>query len=143
MENMWTMVVQRLSQIIPPAATPDQLWQRVESAWSAVSQEHIQSLFESMSRRVGHRHIGMFCRSYGILRHGGTLNRRRAASPLVRLVERKERWKTPDHPQGVIPQNWGETELNHSVTCMMPKSTTNDGRPLALCHDDIAASTEI
>ncbi|GFW15296.1 hypothetical protein TNCV_3740001 [Trichonephila clavipes] len=33
-------------------ATPDQLWQRVEAARSAVPQEHIQSLFESMSRRV-------------------------------------------------------------------------------------------
>ncbi|GFW23871.1 transposable element Tcb1 transposase [Trichonephila clavipes] len=51
-ENMWSMVAQRLTQIIPPAATPDQLWQRVEAAWSAVPQEHIQSLFESMPRRV-------------------------------------------------------------------------------------------
>ncbi|UYV77406.1 hypothetical protein LAZ67_15000902 [Cordylochernes scorpioides] len=28
-ENMWSMVVQRLTQITSPAATPDQLWQRV------------------------------------------------------------------------------------------------------------------
>ncbi|GFS84488.1 transposable element Tcb1 transposase [Trichonephila clavipes] len=35
-ENMWSMVVQRLTQIAPPAATPEQLWQRVEAAWSAV-----------------------------------------------------------------------------------------------------------
>ncbi|GFY15642.1 hypothetical protein TNCV_1282901 [Trichonephila clavipes] len=46
------MVVQRLTQITPPAATPDQLWQCVEAAWSAVPQEHIQSLFESMPRHV-------------------------------------------------------------------------------------------
>ncbi|GFW96627.1 transposable element Tcb1 transposase [Trichonephila clavipes] len=51
-ENMWSMVSQRLTQITPPAAPPDQLWQRVEAAWSAVPQEHIQSLFESMPRRV-------------------------------------------------------------------------------------------
>ncbi|GFW33113.1 transposable element Tcb1 transposase [Trichonephila clavipes] len=51
-ENMWSMVVQRLTQITLPAATPHQLWQRVEAAWSAVPQEHIQSLFESMPRRV-------------------------------------------------------------------------------------------
>ncbi|GFU09425.1 transposable element Tcb1 transposase [Trichonephila clavipes] len=51
-ENMWSMVAERLTQITPPAATADQLWQRVEAAWSAVSQEHIQSLFESMPRRV-------------------------------------------------------------------------------------------
>ncbi|GFV43718.1 transposable element Tcb1 transposase [Trichonephila clavipes] len=51
-ENMWSMVAQRLTQITPPAATPDQLWQRVEAAWSTVPQERIQSLFESMPRRV-------------------------------------------------------------------------------------------
>ncbi|GFS80314.1 transposable element Tcb1 transposase [Trichonephila clavipes] len=51
-ENMWSMVAQRLTHITPPAATPDQLWQRVEAAWSAVTQEYIQSLFESMPRRV-------------------------------------------------------------------------------------------
>ncbi|GFT70853.1 transposable element Tcb1 transposase [Trichonephila clavipes] len=45
-ENMWSMVAQRLTQTTPPVATPDQLWQRVEVAWSAVTQEHIQSLFE-------------------------------------------------------------------------------------------------
>ncbi|GFT54140.1 transposable element Tcb1 transposase [Trichonephila clavipes] len=51
-ENMWSMVAQRLTQITPPAATPDQLWQRVEAAWSVVPQERIQSLFESMPRPV-------------------------------------------------------------------------------------------
>ncbi|GFU32919.1 transposable element Tcb1 transposase [Trichonephila clavipes] len=51
-ENMWSMVAQRLTQITPPAATPDQLWQRVEASWSAAPQEHIQSLFESMPRCV-------------------------------------------------------------------------------------------
>ncbi|GFT47145.1 transposable element Tcb1 transposase [Trichonephila clavipes] len=51
-ENMWSMVAQRLTQITPPAATPVPLWQRVEAHWSAVPQEHIQSLFESMPRRV-------------------------------------------------------------------------------------------
>ncbi|GFW22282.1 transposable element Tcb1 transposase [Trichonephila clavipes] len=34
------------------AVTPDQLWQLVEAAGSSVSQEHIQSLFESMPRRM-------------------------------------------------------------------------------------------
>ncbi|GFU86023.1 transposable element Tcb1 transposase [Trichonephila clavipes] len=46
------MVALRLTQITPPAATPDQLWQRVEAAWSVVLQEHIQSLYETMTRRV-------------------------------------------------------------------------------------------
>ncbi|GFX42616.1 uncharacterized protein TNCV_261511 [Trichonephila clavipes] len=56
--------------------------------------------------------------------HGGTLNSRRAASPLVRLVKEEERWKAPD-------QNWGETELNRSVTCMVLKATAIDRRHLA------------
>ncbi|GFW71593.1 transposable element Tcb1 transposase [Trichonephila clavipes] len=51
-ENTWSMGAQRLTQITPTAATPDQLWHRVEASWSAVPQEHIQSLFESMPRRV-------------------------------------------------------------------------------------------
>ncbi|GFT42452.1 transposable element Tcb1 transposase [Trichonephila clavipes] len=51
-ENMWSMVAQRLTKITPLAATTDLLWQRVEATWSSVPQEHIQSLFESMSRRV-------------------------------------------------------------------------------------------
>ncbi|GFT85594.1 transposable element Tcb1 transposase [Trichonephila clavipes] len=34
-ENMLSMVAQRLTQIIPPAATPNQ-WQSLEAAWSAV-----------------------------------------------------------------------------------------------------------
>ncbi|GFW51958.1 transposable element Tc1 transposase [Trichonephila clavipes] len=51
-ENLWSMISQRWTQITPPDATPDQLWQRVEDAWSAVPQEHIQSLLESMPRRV-------------------------------------------------------------------------------------------
>ncbi|GFV62181.1 transposable element Tcb1 transposase [Trichonephila clavipes] len=51
-ENMGSMGAQRLTQITPPAATPDQLWQRVEATLSAVPQVHIQSLFELMRRRV-------------------------------------------------------------------------------------------
>ncbi|GFX66818.1 transposable element Tcb1 transposase [Trichonephila clavipes] len=51
-ENMWSKVAQRLTQITHPAATPDQLWQRVEASWSSVPHKHIQSVFESMPRRV-------------------------------------------------------------------------------------------
>ncbi|GFY27036.1 transposable element Tcb1 transposase [Trichonephila clavipes] len=38
--------------ITSTAATPDQLWQRVEAAWSALPQERIKNLFESMLRHV-------------------------------------------------------------------------------------------
>ncbi|GFX23606.1 uncharacterized protein TNCV_3770791 [Trichonephila clavipes] len=69
-------------------------------------------------------------------RHEGTLNSRRAASPFVRLVEGEKRSEAPDHPQGILPQNWGETELNRSVACLMLKATAYDRRLLALCHDE-------
>ncbi|GFW71664.1 transposable element Tcb1 transposase [Trichonephila clavipes] len=36
-ENIWFMVAQRLTPITTPAATPDQLWRRVEAAWSAAA----------------------------------------------------------------------------------------------------------
>ncbi|GFW21487.1 uncharacterized protein TNCV_1533101 [Trichonephila clavipes] len=58
-ENMWFMVAQRLTQITPPAATPDQLWQCVEATWSSVPQEHIQSLFESMPCQVIYSQFGL------------------------------------------------------------------------------------
>ncbi|GFX02251.1 uncharacterized protein TNCV_138271 [Trichonephila clavipes] len=69
-------------------------------------------------------------------RHEGTLKSRRAASPLGRMGGGEERWETPNHPQGVLPLNWGETELNRSVTCMVIKATPNDKRHLAFCHDE-------
>ncbi|GFX10267.1 uncharacterized protein TNCV_1866641 [Trichonephila clavipes] len=69
-------------------------------------------------------------------RHEGTLNSRRAASPLVRLVEGKERWEASDNSHGVLSPNWCETELNRSVTCMVLKATVNDRHHLALCHDE-------
>ncbi|GFY36526.1 transposable element Tcb1 transposase [Trichonephila clavipes] len=37
-ENTWSMLAQRLARDTPPAATPDQLWQYVEAAWTAVPQ---------------------------------------------------------------------------------------------------------
>ncbi|GFT47457.1 hypothetical protein TNCV_3749961 [Trichonephila clavipes] len=40
------------------------------------------------------------------LRHGDTLNSRRAASPLVRLRKGEERCVALDHPQGFLPQKW-------------------------------------
>ncbi|GFW41033.1 transposable element Tc1 transposase [Trichonephila clavipes] len=63
MENMWSMDSQRLTQITPPAATPYQLWQCVKADWSAVPQKHIQSLFESMPRRVATVISSNFCYS--------------------------------------------------------------------------------
>ncbi|GFY10584.1 hypothetical protein TNCV_2194051 [Trichonephila clavipes] len=42
-----------------------------------------------------------------------------------------------DHPQGVSPQNWGETESNRIVTCLVLKTTANNRRKsLALCREE-------
>ncbi|GFY03628.1 hypothetical protein TNCV_3092541 [Trichonephila clavipes] len=76
---MWSMVSQRLTQITPPAATPDQLLQRVQADWSVEPQEHIQSLFESMPRLVAARFVieslrkpkGKLISSQWVLGHDG------------------------------------------------------------------------
>ncbi|GFT57539.1 hypothetical protein TNCV_803881 [Trichonephila clavipes] len=34
----------------------------------------------------------------------------------------------PDHPQGILLQNWGGTELNRTVTCIVLIAKANDRR---------------
>ncbi|GFX64690.1 HTH_38 domain-containing protein [Trichonephila clavipes] len=51
-KNAWSMLAQRLARNTSSTTTPDQLWQYVEAAWTAVPQGYIQSLFDSMSRCV-------------------------------------------------------------------------------------------
>ncbi|GFT14962.1 transposable element Tcb1 transposase [Trichonephila clavipes] len=51
-ENAWSMFAQRLPRDTLSTATPDQLWQYVDAAWTAVLQGYIQSLFDSMPRRM-------------------------------------------------------------------------------------------
>ncbi|GFY15926.1 uncharacterized protein TNCV_1285711 [Trichonephila clavipes] len=51
------------------------------------------------------------CKCIVSLRHEITLNSCQAVSPLVRLVEGEER-RASDHPQGVLPLNWGTAEPN-------------------------------
>ncbi|GFV77567.1 uncharacterized protein TNCV_1070961 [Trichonephila clavipes] len=46
------------------------------------------------------------CKCIVPLLRGGTLNSRRAASPLVRLMEGKKRWEAPD-PPGCSPSKLG------------------------------------
>ncbi|GFW25559.1 uncharacterized protein TNCV_1308201 [Trichonephila clavipes] len=74
------------------------------------------------------------CKCIVPARHGGTLNSRRAASPLVRFVEGEERWEASDHPQSVLPPNWSGIEPNRTVTCMMLKATANDRRHFAMIN---------
>ncbi|GFT23081.1 transposable element Tcb1 transposase [Trichonephila clavipes] len=74
-ENLWSMVAQRLTQFTPQAAKPDQLWQRVKAAWSAVPQEHIQSLFESMPREREACDLQQWCLLWLLILAGTTLHR--------------------------------------------------------------------
>ncbi|GFV45229.1 uncharacterized protein TNCV_4240621 [Trichonephila clavipes] len=66
------------------------------------------------------------CKCIGPLRHGDTLNSCRAASPLVWLGEK--RWENPGHPRSFLSLNWGGTEQNRTVTCMVLKAKANDRR---------------
>ncbi|GFU41961.1 transposable element Tcb1 transposase [Trichonephila clavipes] len=51
-ENVWSMLAQRLVRDTPTTATPDHLWQYVEVTWTAVPQGYIQNLFDSMLRHA-------------------------------------------------------------------------------------------
>ncbi|GFW71101.1 hypothetical protein TNCV_91441 [Trichonephila clavipes] len=69
------------------------------------------------------------CKCIVHVRQGmSTLNSRRAASPLVKMGSEEERWKALDLLQGVLLQNWGEINPNHTVICMMLKATAKDRR---------------
>ncbi|GFT84810.1 hypothetical protein TNCV_2767951 [Trichonephila clavipes] len=57
------------------------------------------------------------CKCIVSLRHGVTLNNRRAPNPLVRLMEREGMWEAPDPPPGVFSLKIkGGSELNRTVT---------------------------
>ncbi|GFX48769.1 uncharacterized protein TNCV_3479531 [Trichonephila clavipes] len=67
-------------------------------------------------------------------RHDGTLNSRRDASPLVRLVEGEERSGSPRlHIQCVLPQNWNRIEQNRTASCSKLRLTT--GVNVVLCRN--------
>ncbi|GFT46992.1 odorant receptor [Trichonephila clavipes] len=49
-ENVSSMIAKRLARHYTPVTTVDELWYRVEAAWSSVTVYAIQALFESMPR---------------------------------------------------------------------------------------------
>ncbi|GFT12159.1 transposable element Tcb1 transposase [Trichonephila clavipes] len=51
-KNVWSILAQRLARNTSPTATPDQLWLNVEASCTTVPQRYIQSLFDSIQRRV-------------------------------------------------------------------------------------------
>ncbi|GFX18629.1 transposable element Tcb1 transposase [Trichonephila clavipes] len=54
-ENMWSMVAQRLTQNTPPAATPDQLWQSVEAACGLLYPKNTSKVSFNQCRGVWRR----------------------------------------------------------------------------------------
>ncbi|GFU87347.1 uncharacterized protein TNCV_2716331 [Trichonephila clavipes] len=76
-----------------------------------------------------------FCKRLVNLLHGATLNSCRVASPLVRLVEGNER-EAPDHPYGVLPQNWGgkRAKSHCNIWCSKLRLTTDVQQ--ASCHTE-------
>ncbi|GFV40037.1 hypothetical protein TNCV_4412681 [Trichonephila clavipes] len=70
--------------------------------------------------------------------HGGTLNIRRAASPLVKLVKEEERSKTPYHPPRCSSQLGGEGSsqiVMSRVWCSKLWRTTSE--QLASSHEKV------
>ncbi|GFX43592.1 transposable element Tcb1 transposase [Trichonephila clavipes] len=51
-ENVWSIVVERLARSHTPVTMVDELWHRVTAAWPSVFVHVIQSLFDSMPRRI-------------------------------------------------------------------------------------------
>ncbi|GFU52736.1 uncharacterized protein TNCV_275511 [Trichonephila clavipes] len=67
-------------------------------------------------------------------RQGGTLNSRRAACPLFRLVAREEKWEDSGHLEDVLPQNGGSLKLMSRAWSTALRLTT--GVHPALCRDE-------
>ncbi|GFU97359.1 uncharacterized protein TNCV_3889741 [Trichonephila clavipes] len=75
------------------------------------------------------------CKCIVPLRQAGTLNSCRNSNPLVWLVEGEEWWEVAGCLQGFLPLNWGGTEQNSTVTCMVLRLTTGV-KIQALSHDE-------
>ncbi|GFY30866.1 hypothetical protein TNCV_3120261 [Trichonephila clavipes] len=70
-------------------------------------------------------------------RQGGNLISPRVASPIVRLVEAEDRWRTPDHSQVVLPKDWKRAKSY----CHLHGAKANDRcKTLALSRDEFRGS---
>ncbi|GFU15395.1 hypothetical protein TNCV_1045941 [Trichonephila clavipes] len=77
------------------------------------------------------------CKCVVPLQHEGTLNSRRTASPLVRLVQGEARWEFLD-PQGVLPLNWIGTEKK----IILPPVWCSRLRPTKRVHLEVQLVSE-
>ncbi|GFU85012.1 uncharacterized protein TNCV_1552761 [Trichonephila clavipes] len=120
-EHVLDTIGRQLLHCPQTALTIPVLTQQVQQAWDFIPESDIWHLFDAMHARL-HSKSGIvvsnadFC-AVGLvsnpgegmdvcnfivpLWHAGTLNSRRAASPLVKLVEGEERCEAPDphHPE--------------------------------------------
>ncbi|GFW21756.1 transposable element Tcb1 transposase [Trichonephila clavipes] len=51
-EHMWDLVGRRLARDPRPAASKDELLQRIQAIWNSIPQADIKNLFDSMPRRI-------------------------------------------------------------------------------------------
>ncbi|GFU66132.1 transposable element Tc3 transposase [Trichonephila clavipes] len=105
-EHVWDILGTQIAALSHPPSFVTELKRALQETWNRLSPQLIHHLIAT----------------------GGTLSSCRSVSPLMRLVEGEERWKAPEHPQGVLPQNWGKIEQNRTVTCMELKDKANDRR---------------
>ncbi|GFX36043.1 hypothetical protein TNCV_4215651 [Trichonephila clavipes] len=76
------------------------------------------------------------CKCIVLSRHGGALNRYRAANPLVKLVKGEKEDIVPDHLQGPSLKIGVKKGPNPTVACMVLKHTASDMRHLGLYYDE-------
>ncbi|GFX02642.1 hypothetical protein TNCV_3869791 [Trichonephila clavipes] len=92
----------------------------------------VSVIWQNQARRLPEVHP-----EYSATASGRGSNGRRASSLLVRLVQGEVRWEAPDHSQSVLPQNWGRTEQNLTVICMVLKAKANNRRKILALHRDV------
>ncbi|GFV93609.1 transposable element Tcb2 transposase [Trichonephila clavipes] len=91
----------------------------------------IELIWDHLRRRVGHPTSLNELEASGFVAWG-TLNSRRAASPLMRLGEGKR----GDHPQCVLSRNWGETSETYCHLHGAQGYGKRQAYNLSLCHDE-------
>ncbi|GFW73159.1 transposable element Tcb2 transposase [Trichonephila clavipes] len=103
-EHEWDALGRHIAARLHLSENTQQLKQMLIEEWALLPQEMLHQLVLSMRRRceatiaeLGSK-LGKdmdVCKCIVPMRDEGTLNNRRVASPLVWLVEGKERWEAP------------------------------------------------
>ncbi|GFV50087.1 transposable element Tcb1 transposase [Trichonephila clavipes] len=51
-EHVWDLVGRRLTHVLRPAASKDELLRRIQAIWNSFSQADIEIMFDSMTYRI-------------------------------------------------------------------------------------------